>query len=249
MASDKPLSLNVSDSPLSLRNWVYPARGGESNLCIKESQVATVPEGAIVSYIFDGRLDNQQFLLTSHWKLFFVTFAAPDPDYGALANAAFAVWDTLGDFNARYLDCLSHDASVADVIFQVISPTRLVRKVFHPGDGEGHVIEDALPPNVSHVITLQTDIAVPRVVGNKHIGAVPVTGTLGGEITDPQKTLMNTLAGSLISDCDFTIAGNDYSLQPVMLNKTTPADSKRVFTGYTQTTTRVERRRTVGLGS
>lgn len=206
-------------------------------------------ENSIITLNFDGILDGQQVLLTTAWRLEFVTLSAPDPNMAGLFDAWHGVIDALANLNAAYLDSLSHDMTVPYQFFQAIWPTRYVRRRYTPGDGEGHVIEDALPPNVAHVITLQTDVAVPRRVSNKHIGGVPSDGTLEGYITAPQKARLDNLRDWLITPTDVTYGGNDYRLNPVMLKWDSPNNSKRIYTGYTQTTTRVERRRTVGLGS
>ena len=208
-----------------------------------------VTENSIIAVSLDGRHDGQQVLLTLNYKLEFVTPSAPDPDMVALFDALHGELDALGGLNGDYLNVLTEDMTVPVEWIQQIYPIRRVRRPYSPGDGEGHVAEPGLPPSDAHVITLQGTGTTRHDKGNKHIGGVPLTFSENGEVTAAGLTAYNTLVLSLIDPIDVTIVADDYRFNPIILNRDTPAGSAPVSFGYVQQTTRIMRRRTVGLGS
>lgn len=206
-----------------------------------------IGNNTIIALTIDGRLDGQQLLLTHHYRLNVVTGPGFDmADVLDQLNEYLASSDRLYD---RYVNVLSQQVTGMFAVLQVIHPIRYVRKTYNNPQATGEVTQVSLPPNVATAITLQCERAGKKFRGTKHIGGVPVTFTTNGLVNATGLALYNPLGTELLNEPDLDVIGFDGALLPVVYNRTSPATSPQVVTRIVQPTQRVERRRTVGLGS
>lgn len=211
--------------------------------------MAEVTDNAIIAAFVDARLDGQQLLLTTYWKMSGLE--------GALAVDAFdaidAIHDKMSDVGnlCNVLPgCYSEDVENIQYIYQWIHPTRLVRVVKTAIDTEGQVASPAMPPGVAHVLTLRTEVAGPNQRANKHLGGVPTSFTADGYMTAAGVTAYTPLGTALKTEVGgITVDAAEFILLPILFRRTDPASSEEVDNFILGTTTRCQRRRTVGLGS
>lgn len=209
---------------------------------------ATLQNGDLISVILESRANAQQLLLTTCWKLEF-SGGATDPDM----DDAFTALDTafrvaVTGLYATYVGCLNVTTDFNYVWIQKIYPTRHVRIPF-PGTGPGTNVETELPQNVAAVVTLQNDDAGRQNVSNKHIGGIPNTFEENGLITVAGKAALDGLGAALTEPVTVTVGVFDYTFTPTIYHRQNPIISPVVNRYYTQSTSRVMRRRTVGQGS
>jgi len=206
-------------------------------------------ENTIVSVNIDGRLDGQQILFTSHWRLRSDAWPG-DPEMIATFDAMHNLFDAVDNLFAAYGGCLSEDVTNINSKFQAIHPIRYVYQTYSFQGGVGLEAEPALPPNVAHVITVRADDTGPGNRGNKHIGGVPTTFSEAGLVTAGGLVAYSGL-GSWLQTVQGIEVGpfTNIELEPVIYHRAAPSLSPKITSHVIGTTTRVERRRTVGLGS
>lgn len=132
------------------------------------------------------------------------------------------------------------------VDMQWIFPTRYITFTLPNPLNGGTVAEAALPQNVSAVATLRPDLAIRGRVGSFHVAGAPVDQDNGGSWQPAYQTSLQTLATQLATPIVLPDASTVFN--PILLKKSTPAESLLVTSGTYQQTVRVMRRRTVGLG-
>lgn len=208
----------------------------------------TVNTGDIFSIIYRGILFGQETLLTLHYSVALSGGSVDEPlfDFSDLIQAQI---DALGGLSAAYQQSCSRDLVDMNVYIQKIWPTRYIRKIYTPGAGHGEVLEDSMPPNCSHVITLRGDAAGPTKRGNKHITAVPPSYTAEGVMTGAGAASYTTLAAAMKATISPAVIVGAADLTPIVYHRANPGVSVPITNHILGQTTRTERRRTVGLGS
>jgi len=206
-------------------------------------------EGTVIQINIDGRHDAQQLLLTTTWAI--ISDAWPgDPDMDETFDAIHSFMDGIDNLFAAYAGCLSEDVTSLKTTFQAIYPTRYSYRTYSFQAGAGEVAEPSFPPNVAHAVTLRADDAGPGNRGTKHIGGVPLTFSEAGLVTTAGLTALSGLAEMLKLKQGFEVgAFNNFELQPLIAHRANISLSPYATSYTIGSATRVERRRTVGLGS
>lgn len=207
-----------------------------------------ITTGAIFSVNADGTLFGQQVLLTTHWKVQVVspTIVFQDDDLFTQLNTEFQAFD---GWLKQYTGVTSQSLISIKQVSQVLYPGRFIRRENTLLVDTGEVAEDSLPPNVSHAITLRTDVAGRDQMGTKHVGAVPPSFTEGGYLTEEGLSALQGLATALVKNYTVTVDGSTVTVAPIIYRRSDVVNSPFITNFIIGDTTRVERRRTVRLGS
>lgn len=205
--------------------------------------------GDIISVNVDSRLNGQQLLLTTNWMIDDIVASDPVPYFTGMADFATAL-DVPGALFAQLAGVYSNEVLQIRAYLQRIAPTRNVRVEVTPTLTEGQIDSPSLPSNVAVVITCRTDDAGRNQISNKHIGGVP-NSFVADSFVNPSIGLpaYNELKTALVTGLSFETTLNTIHVSPVILRKSNVLLSPIITNGIVQRTSRVERRRTVGLGS
>lgn len=209
--------------------------------------MANLQNNAIISFQLDGRIDGQQLLLTHHFRI--ITTPPTSFDMQTVCDELFTWANTADNICDRYVNCLSQQVTGIVCHIQAIHPTRYVKTTYTPAASAGEVLVAAFPPNVAHAITTRCEQAGKHFRGTKHIGGVPTTFSANGLMEAAALTVYDILGSQFEVAPDLDVIGLDGSLVPVVYNRSSPSTSAQIISHVVQSTTRVERRRTVGLGT
>lgn len=198
-----------------------------------------VTDGAILEFTVRGVFEGQVCLTVLHYKLV-NSLGLPDGDL-AISQLNTEMND-LTDFIGFYSACVHSDYLFNQLVYQWIWPVRYHRQVKVPVPTAGTVTGTKLPPNVSGAISKFSDKATRHSRGTVHMPAVPGTFHSQGLITGSGQASYNDLAGHIV------LTRQTESLIPILFNRVNPAVSEQVTNARAETTSRVNRRRTVGLG-
>lgn len=201
----------------------------------------TVDNGAILEAVVSYQFAAQQCLNVSHWKF--------GTDAGAVDGVA-AINEFDGLFNAglgyvrKLANCMHVNAIIQQVSYQWIFPTRYAYRTKAPTVGVGQIAGAALPPNVALALERFNDNTTRHDRGEMHIGAVPGIFVDNGSVTGAAQLNFD----ELITKATSVIVGFGTTYTPILFNRAAPAQSKVVLAGRLRQTSRVLRRRTVGVG-
>lgn len=201
--------------------------------------------GAVAEFTVEGRLQNQQVMNVFHYVLEGDP-VTPIADGRAAMVTALEQLEANNDLLDLYTKAVSQDYEEIYLYGQWITPTRYAYVQGFSGPTSGTIATPSLPANVAGTIVRRGDLANRNNISTTHIPGVPNDATLGGEITPAQRNLYNDLLTVMLR----TIAvGGAKTLVPCAFNRQSPAGSAKLTEGYINTTARVMRRRTVGVGS
>lgn len=203
-------------------------------------------QGAVVSLSHVGYQDGQTVMLTHHWRVNYVTLPTIEANIAiGLLHEELNADDGLFD---KYTNALSIDIGGIEPSYQVIYPVRFSRQPMETTFDQGILEGTAMPPNVSAAITLRSDFAGRGEVATKHIGALPVLAVNNGLIVDDHRGFYAEIAQKLIEVITVESDATEIEFIPVIYKRSAPNESP-VLKGYSiPVTSRVMRRRTVGLG-
>jgi hypothetical protein len=203
-----------------------------------------LPEGAIIELTYLGTMYNQTIMNVRHY-------------YVAAQGTTPGVTDEIENFLGHFVDmgvgsvlpayiaCIPEELNVNRVIAQVLTPTRL-RRQFETISQNG-LASSSPVTNVQASITFTTLLSGKDQQGGMRLCAAPVAA-LDGVWTAGYQGLLTTLAARLSE----TVAepDGDAIYAPCIYHRTKAAPLNRTeITGFViQPTTRVIRRRTVGVG-
>jgi len=141
------------------------------------------------------------------------------------------------------------DYHLTGVRYQVISPVRQVSyPIVHTQDGLNTC--NTAMCNIAFAITKRGDLAGRRNISTTHvIGTSDPSLAQFGKITPAALALAENIAAFMDNAVEFTVGGVDYTLNPVIFHPTDPLNPTPITSCIVQPTTRVMRRRTVGIGS
>jgi len=202
-------------------------------------------DNSIVEVRLQGLYMGQVTMLTLHYR--FSTIAGPWEMTASFTNLN-AIFDGAGDLFLAYSDATNTGLTDLACFYQVIKPVRYLAYKFIPTTDHGTHGAAYLPPNVAHAITLRAVTSGRTSRGTKHIGAQPTSFTEDGFLTADGLASMNGLRDQMIAEKDVNGDGSLTAI-PVIYHRSNYLLSKDIFSGDPQPTTRVERRRTVGLGT
>lgn len=171
-------------------------------------------------------------------------------DIGSIYTTLAAALDAPFGFSTVFCNCISEDASTIQWFGQIIHPQRYVKQELTgvvnttPTAPAG-----ALPQNVSAGLTLRGDLGTRTNRGTKHMGAVPAEWVDGGYYTMAALGAYNNLKAVATGTLTLALAGGDTPCEPILYHKASPATGTLITNGFIGGTSRVDRRRTVGLGT
>lgn len=196
-----------------------------------------------VLFTIVGRLCGQR---TMNTFLYRVSACEADTEQSDFFTALNASMNAAGGVAQRMKGCCPANWRHVESWYQVISPVRF-RKLAYPVDAAGLFASTALTPNVQASITRTGDRS-----GRKYIGGtrIPIGSdsfsTADGMITPELKAALTALTDSM--KLNIITAGTVATYIPQLGIPKPPALSYDLYDCFAQDTTRVIRRRTVGLG-
>jgi hypothetical protein len=190
---------------------------------------------------FRYAMNGQILLNTFHY----VQKTSSVADYVAYAIAFNSQIVALGALKDKIKDVLCNTCQLTNIIYQPIKPIRYQAVVAVVGEN-GTMLGDPLPQNVGQTIERRGIVANRHNMGSLHLPPPSVAGVSGGLLTGIQITNLNIVAAALL----LVIAP---PLTPaVMVPYLIPRDPDSPYvplaSAAAQTTVRVLRRRTVGVG-
>lgn len=191
-----------------------------------------------------GTLHGQTILNTHHLVY---NGSGTIPDYEALANQFLSNQVTNNtQFWFQFAGCVSTDFIANEMTMQPIYPNRYNAATLSMAGSTGFLSGEALPPNVSATITKRSVNATRWGRGSNHLAGVRLQDTSGGRWDAGQLVLLDGYADFISGQ--WAAGGSFLNFRPVLWNRTNPGRITDVTSASAQPTTRVERRRTVGLG-
>lgn len=204
-----------------------------------------VAPGDVAQVTFVGRVHGQTNMNT----FFYRTNDTNSADSGViqtnLANQLRAGVGGSDVLETSFLNCISEDYTLEQIWVQIIrsvryTATKIARSV------PGNVAVSCNAVNVSGVITRRAALAGRAFVGGIHMPAVPDTYYSNGNVSGTYLAALNAFASDVLQTV--TDSGLAIVWQPCILHRTTPLTSSFLSSTIIQTSLRVMRRRTVGLG-
>lgn len=200
----------------------------------------------IVEVSFEGRCAGQTTLNLLHYM---ITDAPIDGiDWNGFALALKGQIDNPAGMMETYLACCSDEFTLRSLRIQVIKQFRYSYEHFDLDDEPGTVVQEALPPNDAVVITKRNDSTGRHARGSIHMPGVPRTFVANGEVLPVGRAAYDLFATEAAKNQAVTVLSATLTLAPVIYNRLAPGTSQRWNQWITQATSRVQRRRTVGLG-
>lgn len=189
--------------------------------------------------------DGQENLNTFHYR--WTNTGGTGYLLNEIVDPFITYWDGLGSPKALIYDCLPTSITNVSWFLQCVALQRTPKQEI-TSDGAGTVTGTKMPPNVAHTITLRGIFSGPHFRGTKHIGGVPTSFTSGGMLTPTGREAYDALAAGMADVMTFGLT-DDQTFNPVIFRRSSPAMSAEVDDYIIGDTTRVMRRRTVGLGT
>lgn len=203
--------------------------------------------GDIIEVGWESEFNAQRFLNVMHYRK---QVNQTVPTTAIQEEAQIAVELSTGGAGTLvdlYRDCLPSNLTLHRVRVQVIRPLRLVPR-YGSIEAAGTAATTAQQGNLSAVITFKSDFAGRNQQGSFHVPALPKDMALGGYLADAGFIAdFNALGAKLIQS--ITPAGTGAEYLPVILHPNGHVPDGNGITDYIcQSTVRVMRRRTVGVG-
>ena len=204
-----------------------------------------ITDGDILQFSTRATYQGQRIINT--WLFQVDQFEVDDLDYEDFCNAALLDMKITDGFLDRVRNVSNLGMTYEEIRLQKIYPIR-ERAVVNAEALVGLVTGAGAPANVAAVITKQGDGSGRWAQGSWHQSAVPATFLLATGLLNPD--YLEDLRDALLELLNIgSPTGFDGStLQSVLWNKTVPARATPITALVQQNTSRVMRRRTVGLG-
>lgn len=199
----------------------------------------------LVNVSFRGICFGQQIILSRMYTIVgdFPVGTSVATDLGSILTQLLP--GGLNDVATPYLACLPATYTLQQVQAQRWKPTR---SAYVPNALVGFVgtnVGAASVANDAAAITFRTALAGRSHTGTAHIGPVPDTASVAGLLTAAYTALLGTLGQALLNSFSPPTSGS--VVAPVLWNRATNTiDFLQNF--IVQSTSRVQRRRTVGVG-
>lgn len=144
-----------------------------------------------------------------------------------------------------YLACLPTSYRLTEFRMQLVYPLRYAY-ISRTVDMPGTHASPATVANDAAALTFRGAVARREDVATKHIGPIPDAASAAGLLTGPYKVLLETLATAMKGDYAVGTIPNIYS--PEIYHRKQPGTSSPILFHRVGEQSRVQRRRTVGLG-
>jgi hypothetical protein len=202
--------------------------------------------GDILEFAYLGTLYGQRVMTVLHYTVS-VAPTEQNPLVGCTNFLNRTAHGATNDLVSNYLGCISSDYTLDFTTAQYIAPTRFVRRTLAAGIA-GALASPARTPNTAATLTKTTDKSGRRYRGSVHLPGVPDNRYANGVLDATMLGYLASLAATLISDV--TEATGTGVWAPCIWHRHKPVttDHDAVAAIVAQTTVRVMRRRTVGVG-
>lgn len=199
----------------------------------------------VVEMTLGYRSQGQQCLLVRHY---FCANLPADRDYEANLDDLMNAWLIGPTPVVAPLQAMQHaDVNVNFLMAQKIGPTRWFYKRSAQNSDGTHPGVEPMPPNSAVTVSLQTETPGRGRSGSAHVGGLTTQTYTDAGFVDPDfLPLMQDFGDALITGIG-GVAPNNY-WKPCCYSGPGPGGINRVIAATPQTTMRVMRRRTVGLG-
>lgn len=200
--------------------------------------------GQIFQITFNGQVANQVLMNTFHFRLDVVGAAQNVDQVADEINTKITAGTELFQ---KFLDCMPPEYLALSRWIQVMWPTRVRRKTYLSGL-PGNYAGKANSPNFAVSIERHAETSGRSSVGRVQLLASDTPADItGGTITGAAyAAALDALALKMRSS--ISTAPSGHILNPVLWAKATQQTFRYVTGSFKQTTVRVMRRRTVGLG-
>lgn len=206
-----------------------------------------VGKDSIVQAILRGRMNDQETMNVIH-------FRPIDPPAGDIADGLANLIEiaSIIDINpggwSNLLSLATSDQfNISWVQLQYVWPTRFSYHRVTATNPAGTLVGDPAPPNVSAAITMQGDGVGRHQRSTMHIGGLRAEDVASGLVGIAVKSALADLAAFLIEP--FAVTSSSLNYEMVIYQRSAPGASVPISHFTIQDTSRVERRRTVGLGT
>jgi len=201
-----------------------------------------VTVGDVFQVTMKGTLLGQTIMNTFHYGMSVVTGA---PTQTAVQNEILVKLAVAGGFYDKFLDILPGNYTLDEVWVQFILDTRYRKRVAVQGLN-GTFGQDSEVTNIAAVASRFGDAANRRNQGSVHF-AIGGSGSwiVGGLISAGVETKVNAFLPHLYTAQALATLG---TIQPILIHGTSKLNAIPLTSAVTQLTSRVMRRRTVGLG-
>jgi hypothetical protein len=206
--------------------------------------------GAFLEVSIQGQVAGQTCLTILHYRLDTAPTGGLPDGASALVKIASAFEDSDNVFLQSYLNVLSQDYTLDQVVYQWIKPIRYVRLARQPVPTlKGNVEVESLPPATSVVITKQGGSeATKGGHGAMHLPAVPNTFVSNGSITATAKDFYVGTGSDLSGGLSFMVGTTNCLITPVIYKRKDPGSSQDWVASVVQYAARTMYRRVVGRG-
>lgn len=197
----------------------------------------------IISVDYKGRCFGQRIILTTKYIKSAGPEILPNADEVNLLIDDLIVGGGV-DVLTDYMACLAPEYALEEIRAQRIYIARdayVQRLVATPGTHAS----SATVANDSACITLRTDQAGRNDISNKHIGPIPDAVSVAGLLTAGYRTLLANLATKLLTPA---VIGTGETWRPIVTGPHPVYLATLLTTAIVGVQSRVQRRRTVGLG-
>lgn len=204
------------------------------------------PINAVLEFSIRGTINGQNVISVLHYRVSAVSGAATaaiEQDEFLVAAGPAGIDDVV----TPYLSCCPSNYTATELRAQFVAPTRFrfsTVSILAPGTRPAA----SNFQNSSAVMTKRTALSGRRQIGSLHFPGVADTDAVGGLLSAGLTSAMNTAALVLQSNLNALPGTGIYV--PVLWHRTLPSQpqSDPVIQFATQTTLRIMRRRTVGVG-
>jgi len=200
--------------------------------------------GDVVEVTFEGRLAGQQVMVLSHYRV----REGEHADFADwFTNTFSAFLQAPAGLYAEFVDNISTDVTNIRIYGQIIHPQRRRYIQVVPTEPAGLIISPALPPNDAAAIVKQGELARRDNIGVMHVPGIPVINVEAGLLTPGYQADLQEMADAM--SVVYNPGGAEPILDPVLFRRDDPSSGAVIVSAYVGETSRVIRRRTVGLGA
>lgn len=207
--------------------------------------MAAVAVNDVISVIQVGNMFDQRILSTYAYQVF--NLAGGAVTTSDLATALNTQLSAPGELLQLVRNACPSDYNHVETWYQRIAPTRVVRDVF-TGTGVG-TNGAANVSNVAAVVERRGDLANRKNISCLHVPMADIAANVvAGYVTAAMTSKLVAIGAKLITSYNLTVGAATVVLVPCIYNKGSVPNCSYITRYYAQPTSRVMRRRTVGVG-
>lgn len=203
--------------------------------------VITTGDTVLVTIV--GRLCGQRTLNTFPYR---VAAASGGDEQSDVFTAFHASLGAAGELRPAFRGCTPENYDLDAMWYQIIRPVRFRKYVANVGVA-GLFLSTAYTGNVQASVTRVGSVAERKSVGGIRVPiGTDANSTVDGSVTNALKAQLTTLANAMKRT--IITVGFVTTFIPLVGVARLPGPFRDVYDAFAQDTTRVQRRRTVGLG-